>query len=205
MAVGALLLAGLPFGLMDYGSAIISEGAHAAEKPWIEGMVLFGAGCTGAAVLRVAGRVFLGFGQVPGEEDRAPTEDEQEKADRPLWLMLLPTIVLLGLALALGAYAHDFVPHAAGKLMQAARPDIELGPMEPESSPWPWLTVALAVGLAIYFLGRRQMPDWFRRGMDWVVQPVASFLNDIHSGLIVDYVTWVVVGLALFTIAFALV
>src|SRR5690349_17124542 len=84
MAAGALLLAGLPIGLMDYGAAAISTGVHVAGKPWAEGTVLFGAGCTGAAVLRVAGRVFLGFGPVPGEEERSPTEEEQEKADRPL-------------------------------------------------------------------------------------------------------------------------
>lgn len=204
MAVGALLLAGLPIGLMEYGSAVISEGAKAVEKAWIEGMILFGAGCTGAAVLRVAGRVFLGFGQVPGEEDRSPTEEEQEKADRPLWVMLLPTIVLLGLALGLGAGAHDFVPHAAGRLMQAAMPQAGLGPIEPEASPWPWLTAALAVALAVYYLGRRALPKWFRRGIDWLTQPATAVLHGIHSGLIGDYVTWIVVGLALFTVAFAL-
>ena len=45
--------------------------------------VLIGAALTGAAVLRATGRIFLGLGPDPGEEEGAPTEEEQEKADRP--------------------------------------------------------------------------------------------------------------------------
>ncbi len=46
-------------------------------------------------MLRAAGRIFLGWGRVAGEERRAPSQEESEKANRPLWLMLIPVALLL--------------------------------------------------------------------------------------------------------------
>ncbi len=99
MGLGGLLLAGLPIGLMDSGTDLIVAGAHGTGQAWLALPVMFGAACTGGAVLRVTGRVFLGFGPVPGDEGQGPTDEEQEKADRPLWLMMLPTSLLLALSL----------------------------------------------------------------------------------------------------------
>lgn len=149
--------------------------------------------------------LFAGWGQVPGEEDRAPTEQEQEKADRPLWLMLVPTVALLGLALVLGDWTSAFAPHAAGQMMQRSMPDTALGPIAVEPTSWPWLAVAGAVVLAVYHLSRRQFPDKLRHAIDRATRPVGDVLHGLHSGLIGDYVTWVVVGLAVFVIAFAIV
>ena len=60
---------------------------------------------TGGAVLRVTGRVFLGLGREPGMEKDGPTEKDVEKADRPLWLMLLPAVVLICVAFAVAVCA----------------------------------------------------------------------------------------------------
>jgi multicomponent Na+:H+ antiporter subunit D len=48
---------------------------------------------TGGAVLRAAGRIYLGVGAVAGDEERGPTEKEQEKSDPQLWLMLAPCVL----------------------------------------------------------------------------------------------------------------
>lgn len=53
-------------------------------------------------MLRATGRVFLGWGEAAGEEERGPSEEEREKANRPLWLMMLPILLLLALALVCG-------------------------------------------------------------------------------------------------------
>lgn len=120
MAVGALMLAGLPFGLMEAGSERIAGADHALRHAMADAM-LVGAACTGAAVFRVAGRVFGGFGPVPGEEERAPTEQEQEKADRPLGLMLAPALLLLALAYLPVQGCQAFLDHAAAHVALARR------------------------------------------------------------------------------------
>jgi multicomponent Na+:H+ antiporter subunit D len=62
MALGGLLLAGLPVGLMDKGTELIDAGATEAERGWCVAGMVFGAALTGAAVLRATGRIFLGWG-----------------------------------------------------------------------------------------------------------------------------------------------
>ena len=68
MLVGGLLLAGLPIGAMHEGHALIDLGAEAMGRHWIAVPILFSAALTGAAVLRVAGRIFVGWGEVAGHE-----------------------------------------------------------------------------------------------------------------------------------------
>jgi multicomponent Na+:H+ antiporter subunit D len=166
MAIGALMLAGLPFGLMDTGSEHIASADHALSRG-LAGAILVGAVCTGAAVLRVASRVFGGFGPVPGEEERAPTDQEQEKADRPLGLMLAPAVLLLVLAFLPVSPGEVFLNHAAAMLRQPTDVRVLLAasgqerlittplpsskelPTPPQSFA-PWISVALAVMIAMY-------------------------------------------------------
>jgi len=90
-----------------------------------------GSAFTGAAVLRVTGRVFLGLGKVPGEEERSPSDDEQEKADRPLWLMMLPTSLLLLLALCAAHAAGDYAARIVLPFMHPqAEAILGLAPMQ---------------------------------------------------------------------------
>jgi len=98
MALGALLLGGAPFGMMDAGLRAIDTAATEQGYFWLCGFLVLGSALTGGAVLRVCGRVFLGLGQSPGEEERAPTEQEDESSPRPQWLMLAPCVVLLAAA-----------------------------------------------------------------------------------------------------------
>ena len=220
MVLAGLLLAGLPIGLMHRGSDLVDEAAHAAGRPWIGLVILFGAACTGGAVLRAAGRIFLGLGPVAGEEERSPTDEEQEKADRPFWLMMLPTILLLALALPGGELAGRLAWRAAVPFMH---PDAVLilggGPAGPatmppglgtsmemprSTHPWlPWISMALALVFAVWSLSSGKLPGWleamFNRPVGWVQYR----LGILHSGLVGDYVMWIMVGLALFTVAFA--
>jgi multicomponent Na+:H+ antiporter subunit D len=219
MAVGALMLAGLPFGLINAGSEHIAGADHALRHA-MAGAMLVGAACTGAAVLRVAGRVFGGFGPVPGEEVRAPTEQEQEKADRPLGLMLSPALLLCALAFLPVQGGQAFLDHAAAMLRQPAdiqalvpgsvpeqvvspsvRQDEE--PPGPIQTFGPWVSVELAIVIALYHLTRSLIPRAATGTVDRALRPWIEILQRIHSGLIGDYVAWVVVGLAAFAVACA--
>ena len=201
MALGGVLLAGLPIGLMAEGSHLVEQAALQSGRGWLLAVILFGAAGTGGAVLRAAGRIFLGLGPVAGEEERSPTDAEQEKADRPLWLMMLPTALLLALSLPLGAAAGPLAWHAAAGFMGMSG----AGPVPAEASSWlPWLSVALAFALAGFNLSRQLLPKSLIGAVDRVTGPPSDGLRVLHSGMVGDYVMWIMVGLALFTIVFVL-
>ena len=214
MAFGGLLLAGLPVGLLDEGSKRIAGAAEEAGQGWLILAMIIGGSCTGGAVLRVTGRVFLGLGEVAGEEERAPTEEEQEKADRPLWLMMVPTVFLILLSLLGGHSAGDFSSRAAAAFMQPDHAAILANrlPQVPQVSPrspgihvpWlPWLSVVLAVLIAGLSLSRRRLPRVLVNNSDRGLTPVLDALQALHGGLIGDYVTWLTVGLGLFAVVSA--
>lgn len=164
-------------------------------------------GLTGGAVLRATGRVFLGWGAVSGEEEHTPSEQEQERANRPLWLMLAPTCVLLLLALPSGEFIEHLTRQAA---VQAAHPWtaalLGVGPPPPPAvipSPvppphpfLPWVTLAIAFILAGYDLGRAQLPAILRQSIQRLTEPPFRLLERLHTGIIGDYVAGIIAGIA---------
>ncbi len=204
MALGGLLLAGLPVGLMDHGSELVRAGAHDAAKSWLVGVMVFGEACTGGAVLRAAGRIFLGLGPVAGEEERSPTEEEQEHADRPFWLMMAPTTLLLALSLPFGDQAAAVAWHAAASFLHPGAEPIAAHVPDSGASWVSWLSVGLAVGFAAFALSRKRLAGPLVGAVDAATSPLTRGLTLLHSGQIGDYVTWIMVGLALFTACYAL-
>ncbi len=211
MAFGGLLLAGLPVGLMDAGLERIELAMRGQHETVARAAVVVGMACTGAAVLRVAGRVFVGWGPISGEEERAPTDEEREKADRPLWLMLLPTAGLVILSL-LGSHDADRIAWRAASLLMHPDGDAILGlaPARPAvAARWtaapgswlPWVTTGLATVLAALELGWHRLPRPVVHGYDRVLGSALDALGALHSGLVGDYVAWIAVGLALFVLA----
>ena len=112
MGLGGLVLGGLPFGLTDEGFKLIDAGLSESGRGFVVYALALGAAMTGGAVLRATGRIFLGLGPDPGSEEGAPTEDEQERADRPFWLMILPAAMLTALAFVPGDLAKAWVETA---------------------------------------------------------------------------------------------
>jgi len=205
MAAGGLLLAGLPAGMMDGGFGRIAAAAAAAGQGWLCLPLVACAAGTGAAVLRAAGRIFLGWGPVPSEEDRSPTDEEREKNDRPLWLMLLPALALLAGSCVDAAGAGRIASSAAAALMPPGAAD---GPAFPQPAipvaALAWLSVGLALLLAACQLSWRHLPGLLVRGAQRVLDPLSAGLRFLHNGAVGDYIAWVVVGLALLTAAFGL-
>ena len=190
------MLAGAPIGLMEHGARLIKDAADASEQGWITAVMMAGGALTGGGVLRAAGRIFLGLGAIAGEEERAPTEEEQEKSDRPLWLMLTPCTILLVLSL-LGTSGVDAIAaHAVGPFIGLAQqtPTRMSAPSPP--SYLSWMTVGLAILIAAYDLSRSRLPGPLVRAANAALHPLHVILEAWHSGLVGDYVTWIVVGLA---------
>ena len=213
LLLGGLLLGGLPFGLMETGLERIDDAARERHLAIVLVPVAVATFCTGGAILRVAGRIFAGWGASPGEEARSPTEDEREQATRPLWLMLAPAALLLLLALvatggeerlALAAAQRFVTPNEAALIGAAATqsPPLPLVASPAQRSWWEWLCLAVSIAIAGLDLGRGALPGRLVRAVDGLTEAPAAVLARLHSGLVADYVAWIVVGLALFAFGF---
>jgi multicomponent Na+:H+ antiporter subunit D len=215
-AIGGLLLAGLPLGTADTGRMLIDAAAKAAGLSWLPWLLSLAAALTGAAVLRIWGRVFLGWGPDAGEEERrSPTERSEEKPGRPVWLMLAPAGILLGAALLCGGTAIEHAGRIAAAIFADragyARlvldgthpaPPAAIAAMPPDHES-AWLAVALAIALAGFELGRDRLPRPVLAVVDRLLRPPLAAIRLWHSGLIGDYVAWMMVGLAVFGASFA--
>jgi multicomponent Na+:H+ antiporter subunit D len=209
--LGGLLLAGLPFGLIDTGRGLIdkaTDGVHA----WIPYLLALGSALTGAAVLRAAGRVFLGLGPEPGEEGQSPSKPEHEK-QRPSALLLVPVIIFLLACLAAQPHViEDFALKAAATFMNHdgyaalvldGRALHMATPSAAHSGPLiGWLAVAVAVLIAVFQLARDRIPQFLRRVADLAAFPFFKALDLAHTGHIGDYAAWMTFGLLLFALAF---
>jgi len=201
-AVGGLLLGGAPVGLMDEGTRLIDAAASQAHRDWAALACLLASALTGGAVLRATGRIFLGWGKVAGEEERGPSEQEQEDANRPLWLLLLPAVVLLCLALAEGGTIQRYARLAVVALMspgQAAHAPVPVP--KPPHPILPWISTLLALLIAAFDLFRDRIPHSILVTNDRITTPLRHLLEPMHSGRVGDYVAWIVAGLAMLAIA----
>jgi multicomponent Na+:H+ antiporter subunit D len=212
LGIAALLLGGAPLGLLDEGARLIDGAASDAGADWIVSAIILGTACTGAAVLRAAGRIFLGWGEMPGEEERAPSEEEAEKANRPLWLMMVPLSLLLVLAVVPGmgdageraarAAARFIAWDGGASLGQLATPHAP--PPAPAPHPFvPWLTMGLSILIAGHDLSRARLPRLWLAVSDRALAPFFIVIDRLHNGVVGDYVAWIVVGLALLSLSFA--
>ena len=119
IVLGALVLADLPPFVSSAGHALLVGAADQAGLPWLEIVIALSVIMSSGAVLRAAGRIWLGWGDIessrpdtgtaddPGEEaeGRSDTADGREQSGRlrrvPL-TMVLPPLALLAIGLGLG-------------------------------------------------------------------------------------------------------
>ncbi|HWE14708.1 MAG TPA: proton-conducting transporter membrane subunit [Solirubrobacteraceae bacterium] len=218
LAVGALLLAALPPFTLFAGKSLLEESASAAGYGWLIAVFVIAAATTGAAVLRVTGRVFLGWGPADAPDagqERAARVTEEEMQDRPdhtpPMMVVVPTLLLvLALAVALipGAVpaieqaAAHFTDHAAYAHWvlrgQAVHwPSVAPSHISAQDVFYSAGSVLGAVALAAFGLFgrplRRRVPEalsapWLR---------ALHTLRDLHSGHIGDYIAWWTAGTSL--------
>jgi multicomponent Na+:H+ antiporter subunit D len=217
--LAALGLADLPPFATFLGKGWIEASGASRGSGWIAAVLIACSILVGGAVLRVAGGVFYGLGDPPGEDAamaRASAEETSEtdagKGRTPL-SMLIPPAVLVAAAIAL-----PFLPDL-GPVLQAAAVRFQdqagynatvlsgthlgrpaaLFAAEPTGITLTDVltgagSAAGGIALAALALYWRRLP-LLRRGFEpgtGLVRPLERF----QSGVVNDYVTWVVLGLA---------
>jgi multicomponent Na+:H+ antiporter subunit D len=107
-AVGGLLLSAIPVVTLFFGKSLLDGAALDAGYPWLPSIFVVSSMATGGAVLRVAGRVFLGWGASERQEEpevrQAREEEDEETAPRTMTppLMVLVPGLLLAAAVVIG-------------------------------------------------------------------------------------------------------
>ncbi len=218
VVAGALGLAGLPTFANYFGEALIDEAGGHLDCSWISVIFIISGILTAGAVLRVAGRVFLGWGRrqehnsqdSPHISTGQETEGGHGHTPATMWL---PALVVLLLALAVGVvpefrafirrHAHLLVDnrgYTAYVLEEGPRPVAsQVGPERLWHSAWRQgiiLAAALVLSLGALFpqaLGRR-----FGKAVVEALRQAMRPFRAIHSGRVGDYVAWFVFGVAVY-------
>ncbi len=217
--LGAFGLADLPPFATYLGQGWIAGGSGAHGMTWVTALLATASVLTGAAVLRVAGGVSSGLGDPPSEtlqmaeESSEETSETDEGKQRTPLTMIIPPAVLVAAAAAIGllprlgsvveaaAVRFQDEPAYNATVLHAARIAHLTAPYhaEPAGATVTGVVIGLvtaAGAVVVAFLGLywRRLPLLRRRSGPGtgVVRPLDRF----QSGVVNDYVTWIVIGVA---------
>jgi multicomponent Na+:H+ antiporter subunit D len=216
-AVGGVVLSAMPGVTAFFGKSLLDAGALDVHYPWLPAVFVVSSILTGGAVLRAAGRVFLGWGASEREEDvqlRLPREQDEERVERdvtpPLMLIVPGTLLLAaiviglipGLVPAIERAAAHFADHSAypAWVLQGRPPHYPaLAPTHNETFDYLYAAASTVGALALAALTlfgaplRRRLP----RGFERPPRAALTALRRLHSGHIGDYIAWWTVAAAM--------
>jgi multicomponent Na+:H+ antiporter subunit D len=209
----ALGLSGVPPYGTFLGEALIDSSAEKLHYSWISYIFMLAGIVTAAAVLRVVGRIYFGWGEDldRSQQDEGETDEGRETAGGEIpATMFVPALVLLLLGLAVSfipglrnetqSAAMRFMDEGAYQqqvLQQAAPPQYQ--PPAEESLLVPIIRGVVATFLALVMAGLVLLPHPLRKGIDGFSGGVSFILRPIrilHSGHMGDYVAWLTAGVA---------
>ncbi|HLH32220.1 MAG TPA: hypothetical protein VKY31_13535, partial [Terriglobia bacterium] len=204
---GGLALAGLPpFGTF-FGSSALEDAAKSSGQSWLSYVIAAAGILTGGAVLRCACRIFFGLGQGAPK----PASESQDDAEQPGPVSLVMTVPALGiLALsALIAIPHSFRDAAlqaairmqdhdayAARVLYGAPTTL---PANTSSDVPPKVVLkSIAIALIACAAGWFALAERFRttrRSLSFSsARSGMKALRALHSGVVGDYVVWIVAG-----------
>lgn len=206
------------------GKAIADAAAH-EKLAWTTVTGLIASALTGAAVLRAAGRIFFGWGPPPEEEQDSASEQEGRETSggnrRVPWSMLVPAA-----AMVCAAFACGLLPGIQEAMTSQARrfqdreayvsavfghtPVVAESPIARQDA-FRWRSIALGCGstiaaacLAAMVLWRRKLPTALQAVIHKLLVSLTETSERLHSGRVNDYVAWLVVGLAIYSLTILL-
>jgi multicomponent Na+:H+ antiporter subunit D len=217
--LAAFGLADLPPFATFLGKGWIEDSSSARGLTWIIVVLVACSVLVGAAVLRVAGGVFYGLGDPPGEDPQMAEQSSEETSEtsagkqRTPLTMIIPAGVLV-LAAAVVALLPGIGPAIESAVLRfedqagytsAVLPGVHLAHPAALAAAAPTAitlsdvltgagSAVVGLLLALVALYWRRLP-LIRRGLEpgrGLVRTIERF----QSGVVNDYVTWIVVGLA---------
>jgi multicomponent Na+:H+ antiporter subunit D len=217
MAVGGLLLAAIPPFTTFMGKSLLEEGASEVGYNWLIVVFIIVSALTGGAVLRVTGRVFLGWGpkEGPHSGQAKATHEGQETHgphDHTPPLMIIVPAALLAAVLVLGLIpgavpgverlAAQFTTHryyTAWVLHSAHVPLPVLPPSHVGADDYGYgaisaLGALLAAGLGLF---GRPLRDRIPGALGHPAESAVAAVRRLHSGHIGDYIAWWSAGVSL--------
>ena len=217
--VAAFGLADLPPVATFLGKGWIEDSGAARGLTWITVVLVACSILVGGAVLRVAGGVFYGLGDPPGEDPQMAAESAEETSETDLGKRRTPlTMIVPAAALVIAALSLAFLPHLGPAVQSAAvrfedQPAYSAAvltgahashPVAPAPAGPTAITASAeltgagsAIGallLALAALYWRRLP-LLRRGFE-PGAGLARAIEGFQSGVVNDYVTWIVIGVA---------
>jgi multicomponent Na+:H+ antiporter subunit D len=218
LAVGALLLAAAPPFTSFAGKSLLESAASDAGYGWLIAVFVLVSALTGGAVLRVAGRVFLGWGPAEGPDPtqaRAAEERIDEERDprdhTPALMMLVPALLLVAAALlglipgavpGVERAAARFIDHAAYARWVLAGAHVSWPPLTPSHVEaldvlYSLLAVCGAVAAAALGLFGRPLREALPTSISSPARSLVRGVRYLHSGHIGDYIAWWSAGASL--------
>jgi multicomponent Na+:H+ antiporter subunit D len=198
-----------------FGKTLIDDAALSADYWWLPTVLAIASGLTGAALLRVTGRVFLGWGTsepldpegTESEEAGQTAASHEEGADIeahpkvPLVLVAVPALLMFAAVVAglvpdlipgierAAAHFRDHVAYATAVLAERTPVYKQVATSHVTATAWIYSLVSLTVataGAAVGLRGRQVVPGG-----------VGDALRAAHSGHVGDYVAWWTLGMAI--------
>jgi multicomponent Na+:H+ antiporter subunit D len=224
--LGGLALASLPpFGTF-LGKSLLEDAAVKEGFGWVIPVFILASAITGAAILRSAGRIFLGLGPTGKSEPAFELDEETESEtddsgrDRTPATLFVPAVMLLGASLAVGlvpglpqaalrgaAALQDRASYVAAVIRGVAGGVPHLpAPKSPDAADYLYagLSTLGALALAGFALFRARLPEPAPRGLVSRAGAAVWAIRRLGSGRVGDYVAWIAVGVTAFGAAFAL-
>jgi multicomponent Na+:H+ antiporter subunit D len=214
---GALVLAATPMFGTFFGKSMIDESSLEHGYGWLPTVFLVCSAITGGAVLRVAGRVFWGFGASERPRDASEAEASEEEPetdtghDHTPVSMIVPALVLVVAAIVAGlvpGVIHE-IEHAAehfvdrrsyvAAVLGGTHPHfLELPPskLKPSDFLYGSGSTLLAFVLAALALFGEPLGARLPRRLVGLAERGLGGLRSLHSGHVGDYVAWLTFGLA---------
>ncbi|MBV9002915.1 MAG: hypothetical protein JO304_27920, partial [Solirubrobacterales bacterium] len=209
--VGGLALSAMPPVTTFFGKSLLDEAALEGHYAWLPTVFMISSILTGGAVLRVTGRVFLGWGASQREEDvqlrRVAEEEDEEQVQRdftPPLMLIVPAVLLIG-AIVVGlvpgavpgietaaSHFHDHAAYARWVLRDVAPGFSPVTHTHVETFDYLYGAGGTLGALALAALTlfgatlHRRVP----RVLIGPPRAVLTGLRELHSGNITDYIAW---------------
>ncbi|HWF73806.1 MAG TPA: complex I subunit 5 family protein [Solirubrobacteraceae bacterium] len=218
-AVGAVLLAAAPPFTAYAGKSVLEATASSAGYGWLVALFILVSALTGGAVLRVTGRVFLGWGPATGpdpaqaraaEERVDETRSERDYTPRPM--VIVPAVLLVAAALVgvvpgvvsgIERLAARFTDHGAYATWVLHGTNVHWPSAAPDRSRlidvlYGLLSVLGAGAFAALGLFGRPLREALPAAVQARARTGVRALRGLHSGHIGDYIAWWTAGAGVF-------